>query len=198
MTWYNGVPAALLFSNTAAYAAAAAAATTAQSLMAASSGNAEQPAIPFGFLEQGRPGQVVTGGAVGTVTGQATATTMVMAMGLNSTIGGNPTTTAILTTAAYTVTSFSNVAWELDFQINFRTTGFGTASVSTTPYATANFTLNPSAGAPTSSISDVVLGSAPSTIDASVTQWLWLTVAFNTASATNSCTLQQMIVYGMS
>jgi hypothetical protein len=34
-------------------------------------------------------------------------------------------------------------------------------------------------------------------VDASVNQWLWAAITFSTASGTNSCTLKQFILYGM-
>jgi hypothetical protein len=197
VSWFDGVPAALLFQNYAAFPAAAASSSAAQNLVAGASGAYEQPNIPFGFLQQGKPGQVLIGVMTGTITGQSSATTATFGMSLSAstaTIG-----TAIMATSAYTITSFSAVAWQINFWINFRTVGFGTTTVSSSPYFTGNVTINPSAGPPTSAFAtDVIIPTQATTIDASVTQWITPTITFSTSSTTNSCTLQQMILYGMS
>src|SRR5579862_5719459 len=89
------------------YTAAAASSSSAQSLVAGSSGNFSQPSIPLGFLEEGTIGQVITGQLAGVLSGQASATTAVLTIGLSSapnTIAGGVT---LLTTPAFTVTSFA-------------------------------------------------------------------------------------------
>jgi hypothetical protein len=204
VTWYDGVPAALLFTNTAAYPAAAASSAAAQNLMAGATGAYEQPNIPFGYLQQGKIGQVLVGVAVGTITGQSTATTATWTLGMfpggtgSASAAGSIAGTSVLATAAYTITSFSAVAWELQFQTSFRTVGWGTTTVSTSPYTTGQFTINASSAPPTSALAtNIVIPAQATTIDASVNQWVYLTITFSTSSTTNSCTLQQFILYGM-
>ena len=190
MSWIDGVPATLLYAGPPSnYSAAAAALATAQSLVTPVSGNYTQPSVPYGFWQIGKSGQLLKGRVAGIVTGQAAATTMIITVGLN----GAPNTvssTAILATPALTVTGFAAAGWSLDFETLCRGTGYGTASVSTSLLSEGNFQ---AAGVMTQTPPASV-----TTIDASVNQWMWATVTFSTASATNSCTLEKFTLFGMS
>ena len=191
MSWYDGVPATLLYAGPPQdYPAAAAASTGVQSLVTGASGGFSQASVPVGFWQQGKTGQLVLGHLAGKVTGQASATTATVAVGLVSTAGSIASGTTLFTAPAWTVTSLTNVAWELDFKLVARTVGYGTTTVSTT--------LSISAVASFTTTQALVAPATVTTIDASVTQWLYATVTFSTASATNSMTLQQSILYGMS
>lgn len=202
MSFFDGVPMALLFSNTAAYGAVSSGTSAATMINAGSTGVFMQAAIPYGFLQQGRPGQTVFMQISGTVTGESSATTMTLNLGSNESVnvitGGTNNLTHI-TTSNYTVTSFSAVEWQLQVYMNFRTVGYGTTTVSTTPYTTAQFTLNPSSFASpvtTAGFTGIYASGAITTMDASVTQYIWLSNTFSTASATNSITVQQFLMYG--
>jgi hypothetical protein len=117
-------------------------------------------------------------------------------VGLNTTpntIGG----TSILATAAYTVSGFASVAWQLQWFTTCRGVGYGTTTASTTLATAGQITINASTVPPITAVSDVVPLNTVTTIDASVTQWLYMTVTYSTSSATNSCTLQQLTLLGM-
>jgi hypothetical protein len=200
VSFFDGVPMVLLFSNTSAYAAVSSATSAATMINAGSTGVFEQAAIPYGFLQQGRPGPVLHIVATGTVTAESSATTMTLALGSNESsnvITGGTNNLTWITLGAYTVTSFSGVVWQAVFDVNFRTVGYGTTTISSTPYAVCNFTINASGGPPTSALAtDLYAPSPQTTLDGSQTQYLWMSNTFSTASATNSITLQQMIMFG--
>lgn len=193
MSWFDGVPLSLLYAGPPQdYPAAAAAASTAQSLVTGATGGFSQPYIPQGFLPMGKSGILVMGSCNGKVTGQASATTMILTMGV-ATSANSVAGTTLVSSPAITVTSFSSAGWEFDFKIVARGTGYGTTTVSTSLITSATMTTNTgtTAGITTQAPPNLV-----TTIDASVTQWLYWTVTFSTASATNSCTLQEVIVLG--
>lgn len=196
MSWFDGVPAAQLFAGPPAnYPAAAAASAAAQNLMAGASGNFSQPYVPSSFLQQGKIGMSLIGSLAGVITGQGAATTAIVTLGLVNS-AGSISGTSILASEALTVTSLSGKPWLLNFQSVIRTVGYGTTTISTTLLTTGTLDIGGSAvGTPVSSICTPV---SVTTIDASVNQWLYATVTFSTASATNSCTLQQVILLGAS
>jgi hypothetical protein len=190
MSWYDGVPVALLSSGpTTNYSAAAASSSAAQSLI--SGGANYQPAIPYGYFQPGKSGNLIFGHANGVLTGQASATTATITIGVSSTIqsisGGTATT--LLASTAMTITNLSGVGWELDFKILNRGTGIGTSS-STSLLTTGVISV--------STAQSVCAPTSVTSIDASVNQWMYATVTFSTASGTNSCTLEQFMIYGMS
>lgn len=187
MTWYDGIPGALLFGGPQAnYTAANAAATTAQSLIAQVSGNFQQPSIPAGFFQVGKTGQTISGRFTGIVTGQATATTMTLILGYASAAQSVAGTT-LITGPALTVTSLSNAGWEFDFEILCRGTGQGTSANSTVLLTTGTC----SAG----TVQGVATPTTVSAVDATAVNWLYATVTFSTASATNSAQLQKVTAY---
>jgi len=95
--------------------------------------------------------------------------------------------TTLVAPPAITVTSLSNVGWEFDFKIVMRSAGYGTTTVATSLITSAVFSVG-STNLQTTAPPNLV-----TTIDASVTQWLYFSVTFSTASATNSATLQEIL-----
>lgn len=194
MSWWDGVPATLLYAGPPSnYPAAAASSSAAQSLITGASGDFSQPVIPFGFWQQGKSGQLLIGHLFGVVTGQSSATTMIITIGVNAS-ANTVTSTTLVSTPAVTVTSFSSAGWEVDFKILNRGTGYGTSSVSTSLLTAATMATNTGT---TAGISTQAPPNSVTTIDASVNQWLYATVTFSTASTTNSCTLQGVVLYGL-
>lgn len=192
MSWYDGVPAALLYAGpNQDYPAAAAASTAAQSLQTGATGGFSQAVIPFGFLPQNGGARAVLGHLAGKVTGQASATTATFTLGLSSTPNAIAGTT-LVAPPAITVTSLSNVGWDLDFRLLFRSSGYGTTTVSTSVLSSGVLSLG-STNLQTTAPPNLV-----TTIDASVAQWLYATVTFSTSSATNSATMQSVLAWGMS
>lgn len=190
MSWYDGVPAALLYGGPPQdYPAAAAASSAAQSLVTGASGGFSQPSVPVGFFPLDKQGRVLLGHAGGKLTGQATATTAIFTIGLASS-ANSIAGTALVTTPAVTVTSLSNAGWELDFKAVLRGAGYGTTTVASSLLTSAIASVG-------SNLQATAAPTLVTTIDASVTQWLYLTITFSTASATNSCTLQSLILSGM-
>jgi hypothetical protein len=193
MSWFDGVPIALLYAGPPQdYPAAAAASSAAQSLVTGASGGFSQPYIPQGFFPLDKQGRLIFGSANGKVTGQATATTMVLTMGV-ATAANSIAGTTLVASPAITMTSFSNAGWEFDFKVVMRGAGYGVTTVSTSLITSATMTVN---NGTTAGITTQAPPNLVTTIDASVTQWLYFTVTFSTASATNSCTLQELIVIG--
>ncbi len=178
------------------YTAAAASSAAAQSLVAGATGNYSQPYVPTGFWPlQGANGKLLLGSLVGAVSGQASPTTMIITIGL-ATASNSASGTSLLATQAYTITSFSAVSWQLDFQVLCRGAGYGTSSVSTSLLTSALIFINASSLGVTA-VSDVVAPNLVTTIDASVIQWLYATVTFSTSSTSNSCTLDTVYLLGM-
>ena len=194
MSWFDGVPAALLYGGPPQdYPAAAAASAAAQSLQTGASGGFSQAYVPVGFWPLDKQGRVVLGTLAGKLTGQATATTAIITLGL-ATAPNSITGTTLVASPAITVTSFSNAGWEFDFKIVMRGSGYGTTTVSTSLSSTATMSIN---NGTTAGITTQAPPNLVTTIDASVNEWIYATVTFSTASATNSCTMQQVIVWGM-
>jgi hypothetical protein len=171
------------------YPAAAASSSSAQSLITGASGDYVQPVLPARFFQQGRQNQVVTGILSGIISGQGSATTAIITLGLatsSNTISG----TTLVAAPAITVTSLSSAGWWMDFVINCRGSGYGTSSVSSTMLSACNLSCTGASGT-TSAPNSVT------TIDSSVTQWLYASVTFSTSSVSNSCTLQIFDIFGM-
>jgi hypothetical protein len=192
MSYFNGVPMALLYEGPDSdYPAAAAASTAAQSLMVGATTDFTQPYIPQGFFQLGSKGQLVIAEFDGVLTGQASATTAIITIGLasaNNSIAG----TTLIASTAITVTSLSAVGWNMRVKLGSRANGYGTTATS------SNFRVS---GLLTIGTTNLVAVAPPvlvNNIDASVTQWIYASVTFSTSSATNSCTLQQVTVFGSS
>jgi hypothetical protein len=204
VSWYDGVPAVLLYAGPPQnYPAAAAAATTAQSLITGASGGYSQARIPATFAQVGKQGFWVGGKYKGIVTASTAATTMTINIGLASTsntITGTGTATIISTSQAVVINSTTaGLGWGIDFDILYRGTGYGTTSVSSSILTTSTLRVNTSTA--TATAVATIAESVPlavTTIDSSVDQWVYATVTFSTSSTTNSCTLEQTILLGAS
>lgn len=223
MSFFTGTQMEVLFAGPATYQAAgagtagwvqaAASATTQQNLVTGASGasgavDTVQPQLPAGFLQQGRANQLVHVTATGIVSWVATAsTTATWAFGVSTapqgTATGVPaaTATALITSQAYPnqSTSQANIPWRFDIDLLFRQVGFGTTAVSTAVLATGVGGYTPAvvgavgAVAPWGPLPPVVT----TTMDASINYYLWGAITFGTnASASNTCTMLDMIVYG--
>lgn len=193
MSFYSGTQSEILFANGAAYPAANASSAAAQSLIAGASGKFTQPLFPGGFFQFGRNGQVVSVDFAAALTGQASATTALFTLGL-STTSNNIAGSTLVSTGTFTVTNFASATIMGRAVISCFGAGYGTSSVSTNlvsslnvAYQTGNTAGASALGGPTSL----------TTIDASLNQWLYLTVTFSTSSATNSVTLSQLLVSGL-
>jgi hypothetical protein len=192
VSWYDGVPISSLYVGPPQdYPAAAAASAAAQSLVTGASGGFSQPSIPVGFFPLDKQGRAVIGHLGGKVTGQATATTAIFTIGLATAANSIATgAVTLVTLPAITITSLSNVGWEIDFKAVMRGAGYGTTTVATTLATTAIASVG-------SNLQATAAPNVVTTVDASVTQWLWASVTFSTASATNSATMQSAILYGV-
>lgn len=190
MSWFDGVPAALLYGGPPQdYPAAAAAVTTAQSLVTGASGGFSQPYVPVGFWPLDKQGRIIIGHLGGKVTASTTSTTLIITLGL-ATASNNVSGTTLVASPAITMNlTTANLGWEFDFKIVMRGSGYGTTTVSTTLDSSAIMSWN--------TLQAVAAPTLVTTIDASVNQWVYATVTFSTASTTNSATLQSVIMYGM-
>jgi hypothetical protein len=179
------------------YAAQAAASSSPQFLFPGVSGAYEQPFIPANFWQMGRRNQRAHIEVAGLLTGQATATTAIWTVGLATApntatpgTGGGP----LCATGLATVTSFSGGGWRLKADILTRNVGYGTGAVSTSLLTDGEV----SASTPLAA-SGVTAAAPPtllSTIDCSAQWWLYATVTFSTASATNSCQVTRTEIWG--
>ena len=184
----------VLFANGFAYPAANASSAAAQNLMAAASGKNQQPVLPGGFFQQGRSNQVVSVDFGITLSGQVSATTALITAGL-STTSGNISGSTLVASSAFTCTSYSSGSVIGRVLISCFGAGYGTGATGTETNlwstmgitAFGNSLQSTAAGGPTNLTS----------IDFSVNQWLYLSVTFSTSSASNSATLQQVIVSGL-
>lgn len=197
MSFYTGTQFELLFSGPPSnYPAAAAAVSTIQNTMTGASADFVQPYFPAFFWQMGRQNQAVHASFFGIVTGQASATTMTLTAQLCT--ASNTTTTGtgggtLVASSAITITSISNQPWQFDVFTLSRGAGYGTSATSTNLLSFGNVTVN-GATAPITGISGPT---SLTTIDASATWWYNLAVTFSTASATNSCTLEMVMLRGM-
>lgn len=198
MSWFDGVPAALLQAGPPAnFAAANAASTAAQSICVGASANFYLPFIPVGFWQMGREGQLLIAHLTGLVTSSSTSTTATITVGVNSTAataGGSsaPTTTVLYTSPALTMTSTTaNLGWEVDLKILNRGTGYGTTATATSLFTSGIFSWSTAQQCGNATAQPIT------NIDASVIQYMWATITFSTSSATNSMTLQQFLLYGL-
>jgi hypothetical protein len=192
MSFYTGTQAEVLWAGPPSnYPAANAASTSAQSLIAGASGDFQQPYLPAGFFQMGRTNQLVEGHLAGSVTASTTATTFGLLLYLNTAPGVITGTFAtILTTPLLTapVTTASQ-GWELDFRILCRGAGYGTTTVSTSLLCTGVWSAW--------TLQAVCAPTVTTTVDSTVNQWIAAGAIFSTSSATNSCTLQHALIYGM-
>lgn len=217
MSGYTTTWTELLFAGPSAYQAAGAAtagwvqaaanATTEQSLVVGASGASgaggfTQPYLPAGFFQQGRRNQLVKVIASGIVSWVATAsTTATFKFGFQTAVQGTTTTmsgnTALITSQAYpnNSTSQSSIAWRFEIELLATQVGYGTSAVATAILATGagGFTAATNAN----SIWGPLAPNVTTTIDSTVNQYLYGSVTFGTnASASNTCTMLEMAVFG--
>jgi hypothetical protein len=170
------------------YAAQAASSAAAQFLMPGASGAFEQPYIPGLWWQIGRRNQRARVCLGGVLTGQASATTAIITVGL-ATASNTGTGTSLVASQALTVTSFAAVGWFCNVDIIARNVGYGTSSVSTSLLSDMDIQIG-SAG-----------GTGPptlvSTFDQGAQAWVYATVTFSTSSTTNSCQLTRADVWGL-
>lgn len=192
MSFYTGTQAEVLFSNPVAYPAEGASSTSAVLLPTGASSAYQQPLFPGGFWQQGRANQVVTGLMSGVISGQGSATTATLTLALNT---ANNTASSNATLGAFpalTMTSFSAGPFWVHFAIQARVVGYGTSSVSTQLVTSGAFW----ATGNSTSVFSLLAPTTLSTIDFSVNQWFSPTVTMSTNSASNTMTLQQLVIWG--
>lgn len=198
MSFYTGTQMELLFSGPPAnYPAAAAAVSTIQNTMTGASADFVQPYLPAFFWQMGRQNQAIHATFFGIVTGQASATNMTLTAQLctasNTTTTGTGGGTLVASTATV-VTSLSNQPWQFDVFTLSRGAGYGTSATSTNLLSFGDLQVS---GLAAFLPSPITGPTSLTTIDASATWWYNLAVTFSTASATNSCTLEMVILRGM-
>jgi hypothetical protein len=193
MSFTTGTQTETLFAGPPAnFAAAAASSSAAQNLMAGATGDYWQPYFQGGFFQLGRQNQLVTGKLIGIVTGQSSATTMIITVGIVpgqanfNTLTGNVT---LVASPAITITSLSGVGWEFDFTTLCRGAGYGTSATSTNLVSSGVISVG-------SNLQGVAVPNSATTMDATNWNWITASVTFSTSSATNSCTLEQVVING--
>ncbi len=182
------------------YAAQAAVASTAQFLMPGATGAYEQPFIPVNWWQIGRRNQRARIELGGLLTGQATATTAVFTVGLATAANtATPGTGGgvLCTTVAATVSNFAAGGWRLQADMISRGVGYGTTSVSTSLLTDAQVSIASGTYATPTNVTSTGAPTLLSTIDCGAQWWVYATVTFSTASATNSCQLTRAEVWGL-
>ena len=183
----------VIFANGFAYPAANANSTSAQSLMTGASGKYQQPVFGGGFFQQGRSNQVASADFSCILATTATPNVTFTA-GLN-TASNNISGSTLVACNAFATSAWSGGTVHGHIDISCFGSGYGTSSVSTNLWSTISLIANNG-----STAGGVVAAGGPTqlaTIDFSVNQWLYLTVTFSSGSASNSATLQQIIVFGL-
>jgi hypothetical protein len=197
VSFYTGTQMEVLFAGPPSnYPAAAAASAAAQNLMVGASADFVQPYFPAFFWQMGRQNQLAHATFFGIMTGQASATTATITAQLCTAANTSTAGTgggSLVASPAITVTSISNQPWQFDVYTLARGAGYGTTATSTNLFSFGDLTIN-GAAAP---ITGIAGPTSLTTIDASATWWYDLTVTFSTSSATNSCTLEMVILRGM-
>lgn len=198
MSFYTGTQSEVLFANSAAYPIANAASAAAQSLVTGATGDFQQPVFPGLFFQQGRNGQVAKVEFSLTLAGQGSATTAIFTAGL-ATTPNNISGSTLVAANAFTCTSFAAGIVHGEVLISCFGAGYGTSSVATNLSSTMDVRVNNGSTTQPAASSGITLGgpTALQTIDASVNQWLYLTVTFSTSSTSNQATLKQLVVYGL-
>lgn len=197
MSFQTGTQEETLFAGpTAAYTTGGASSTSVFALTAGATGNFQQPLLPGGFFQQGRSGQLVSVKAYLTVSGQASATTLTITLGLATSPNQTSVTGGVLLTfPALTVTNFSSGGIRLSADIICRGAGYGVSSVSTSLATSGEYLAQLSSGSATT-LQGVVNLTTLTTVDFSVNQWVTLLGQFSTNSASNTAALNQVIVEG--
>jgi hypothetical protein len=193
---------------TAGWVQVAGAVTTIQNLMvqatgASGAGGFVQPTLGP-FLAQAKPGSLAKIIANGVVSWVATAsTTATFSFGVTTATqaaatgaaAGTPIT--LITSQAYpnNTTAQTNISWRFELDLLVRQVGIGTTAVSTAILTTGvgGFTAATNANS--------IWGPLPSqvvtTVDTTSLNYLWAAVTFGTnASASNTCTMLDMLVFG--
>ena len=196
---------------TAGWVQAAAAVTTEQSLVVGATGASGaagfvQPVIPAGYFQQGRRNQLIKIVANGIISWIATAsTTATFKFGFQTAVNGTTTTmannTTLITSQVLPNQSLAqtNIPWRFEIELLATQVGYGTSAVSTAIQACG-------VGGVTTAITNAV-GVVPpwgplapnvtTTIDNTVNQFIYGSITFGTnASASNTCTMLQMAVFG--
>jgi hypothetical protein len=195
MSFYTGTQSEVLFAGPPApYAAVGASSTAAANAFNPATGNYQQPLFAGGFWQQGRTGQTSSIDIYATVSGQSSATTLILALQLSTAANTLAATFPILTFPTLTVTSFSSAPLVLHADILNRGSGFGISSVATNLETSGWFMGG--AGPTASQVWGVVAPTALQTTDFSVNQWLTLSATFSTNSASNTMTVNTVIVRG--
>jgi hypothetical protein len=198
LSFFTGTQSEVLFANGFAYPIANAASGAAQLLITGASGKYQQPYFQGGFFQQGRTGQVAKAEFTISLAGQGSATTAIFTAGLAT--AANSSGSTLVAANAITCTSFASGIVHGEVLISCFGAGYGTSSVSTNLQSTMDLRFNNGATAqPSSTGGGVALGgpTALQTIDFSVNQWFYLTVTFSTSNASNTATLQQLVLYGL-
>jgi hypothetical protein len=191
VTTYTGTQAEILWANGFAFPAANASSSSAQLLCTGVTGKYQQPVYPGGFWQQGRSNQISTADFTITLSGQSSATTAIIIAGI-ATSPDNASGSVLVTLPAFTCTSFSSATVIGHLDISNWGSGYGTSSVATNLQTSGEL-------AYTNATTNGTVCAGPTqlaTTDFSVNQWLYLTVTFNTASTSNSATLQKFSVWG--
>jgi hypothetical protein len=201
MSIITPIPTELIWAGpSASYAAQAAASSAAQFLMPGATGAFEQPYIPANFWQIGRRNQRVQINLAGLLTGQSSATTAIFTVGLTNlsntaTLAGGGG--ALVACSAVTVTNMTAAGWRLQADVLTRMVGYGTTSISTSLLTDAEVKIGGGSGSVTAGAVGLGVPTLLSTIDAGAQFWVYATVTFSTASATNSCQLTRADVWGL-
>jgi len=196
VTFDTGTQSEVLFAGPpAAYTTGGTSTASAFALTAGATTNFQQPVIRGLLLQPGRNNQLITLEGWVQLTGQASATTFTISVGLNTTPGGTSLTATLLTFPAITVTNYSNGSIYFRTSTINRGSGYGTSSVATNLETSGLYLGQLSSGSATVS-PGVVNMTQLATIDYSVNQWVTILGQFNTNSGTNAATLNQVILRG--
>ena len=191
MSFYTGTQAEVLFSNPSAYPAEGASSTAAVLLLTGASGAYQQPLFPGGFWQQGRQNQVVHGLMSGVISGESSATTATVILGL-ATANNTASTETLGSFPALTITSFASGPFWLEFTVQARNVGYGTSATSTSLETSGAFW----AAGNSTSIFSLLAPTNINTVDFSVNQWFAPTVTMSTNNAGNSMTVQSCVIWG--
>ena len=158
-----------------------------------------QPFFQAGmFLNRTTHARVRAYGTVGSTGGTATTATFTVGTATApqaTTVGAATGAITLITSPAFTVTSFAaGTPWFLDCDLLCKGGGYGTTAGSTVMLTCGSAEITPNVAG---DLGAVMVPQVTTTMDASVTQWVWVAVTFSTAVATNTCQCQAIFAYGM-
>jgi hypothetical protein len=196
MSFYTGTQSEVLFAGPPAAGYSLTGASTASQFLAflGSTGDFQQPLFPGGFWQQGRTGQLASFEIYG-ICSTGASITLALTLTLN-TASGVVAGSVLTTFPTVTLATVTNIPFMLRGVILNRGSGYGTSSVATNLWTSAEYVFNQETSITAANISGAVAPTQLATTDFSVNQWLMLNGTFGSSNAGNQVTVNTVVLRG--